>query len=104
MHPTSSHSGEMSQDSLRPEVHRKVVLDPAARTTKRMYETLSMSSVGLEFGIAVLLGLAFGNWLDGKAGTGPWLMILFLVFGFIAGLRGIMRGMRKANREADADD
>jgi ATP synthase protein I len=103
MSSTSTHSGEMSQDSLRPAVHPKVVLDPAARSTKRMYQTLSMSSVGLEFGIAVLLGLAFGNWLDGKAGTGPWLMILFLGFGFVAGIRSLMRGMRQANREADSE-
>lgn len=100
MQSAPTHSGEMSQDSLRPAVHPKVVLDPAARATKRMFQTLSASSVGLEFGIAVLLGLAFGNWLDGKAGTGPWLMILFLCFGFVAGIRGLVRVMNRANREA----
>ncbi len=100
MHSVSSHSGEMSQDSLRREVHQKVVLDPAARTSKRMFQTLSMSSVGLELGISVIIGMVFGAWLDGKAGTGPWLMILFLALGFAAGLRGIGRAMAKSDREA----
>jgi ATP synthase protein I len=90
----------MSQDSLRPAVHPKVVLDPAARATKSMFQTLSMSSVGLEFGIAVIIGLAFGTWLDGKLGSGPYMMILFLVFGFAAGVRSLMRAVTKANREA----
>ena len=100
MHSVPGHSGEMSQDSLRPAVHPKVVMDPAARSTKRMFQTLSMSSVGLEFGISVVVGMFFGHWLDGKAGTDPLLMILFLCLGFTAGIRGIIRAMNKADREA----
>ena len=100
MQSVSSHSGEMSQDSLHPVVHPKVVLDPAARSAKRMFQTLSMSSVGLEFGISVIVGMVFGRWLDGQAGTDPWLMILFLCLGFTAGMRGIVRAMNRADREA----
>ncbi len=103
MQSASTHSGEMSQDSRHPVVHPKVVLDPAARSTKRMFQTLSMSSVGLELGISVIVGMVFGSWLDGKAGTGPWLMILFLVFGFAAGMRGIVRAMNKADREVASE-
>jgi ATP synthase protein I len=100
MQSVSTHSGEMSQDSLRPAVHPKVVLDPAARSAKRMFQTLSMSSVGLELGISVIVGMLFGRWLDGKVGTDPWLMILFLCLGFTAGMRGIVRAMNRADREA----
>jgi ATP synthase protein I len=59
-----------------------------------------MSSVGLEMGIAVVIGLLVGRWLDGKAGTEPWLMILFVIFGFAAGFKGILRAMREADRAA----
>ena len=100
MQSAPSHSGEMSQDSLRPAVHPKVVMDPAARSSKRMFQTLSMSSVGLEFGICVIVGMFFGRWLDNKAGSGPWLMILFLCLGFVAGIRGLVRAMNQADREA----
>ena len=100
MEAVPTQSGEMSQETLRPAVHPKVVLDPAARATKRMYQNLSMSSVGLEFGLSVIIGALFGRWLDGQAGSDPWLMILFIVLGFVAGLRGLMRAMTKADREA----
>ena len=42
-------------------------VDPYARKTRAAYETLSFSAVGLEMGLAVVIGLLFGRWLDGKA-------------------------------------
>ncbi|PKO19869.1 hypothetical protein CVU37_01735 [candidate division BRC1 bacterium HGW-BRC1-1] len=36
---------------------------------------------------SVLVGVFVGNWLDTKFGTGPWLMILFIVMGSVAGIR-----------------
>jgi len=116
------HSGEMSQDSERGRVHpsgvhgddeillrpavphaRRVAIDPAARQSKRMYDGLSASSAGLELGIAVGLGTAFGAWLDGKAGTAPWLMIVFLILGLIAGFRGVLRAVARTERAAARD-
>ncbi|MBA3454326.1 MAG: AtpZ/AtpI family protein [Deltaproteobacteria bacterium] len=99
----------MSQDSAEPTLHRSVVtpgrgIDPAARTAKRAYDALSASSVGLELGISVILGLLFGWWLDKQLGTAPWMMLLFLVFGLIAGFRGVMRAVGRAERAAEATD
>jgi ATP synthase protein I len=68
--------------------------------TRGAYRTLSMSSVGLEMGIAVILGLVFGRWLDGELGSGPWLMILFTIFGFAAGFKGVFRALREADKIA----
>ena len=101
MQAVPPNSGEMSQGSGQPPAHPTVVtIDPAARRARRAYDTVSASAIGLELGVAVLLGMAFGHWLDGKAGTDPWLMILFLCFGFAAGMRGIIRAMNQADREA----
>ena len=114
------HSGDMSQDSERGRVHlsgvpgddaapllrpavaraRRPAIDPAARQSKRMYEGLSASSAGLELGIAVGLGAVFGAWLDGKLGTGPWMMLVFLILGTIAGFRGVLRAVARAERAA----
>lgn len=104
--------GEMSQDSGHQDpapLHRNVVapgtkIDPAARTSKRAYDALSSSSVGLELGISVVLGLLFGWWLDKQLGTSPWMMLLFLVFGLIAGFRGVMRAVARAERAAERND
>lgn len=101
----STHSGEMSQDSSLAGLHRtavspsgsKPVVDPAARQGKRLYNALSASSVGLELGIAVVLGLLLGYWLDQKLGTQPWMMLLWLVFGLVAGFRGVVRAIKRAD-------
>lgn len=113
-----AHSGEMSQNSARGSVHHSRVptdppaadaqapqapvltpaLDPAARASKRMYQGLSSSSVGLELGIAVILGLLFGMWLDRQLGTEPWMMLVFLVFGLIAGFRNVLRAVARAEK------
>lgn len=66
--------------------------------TRGAYRTLSHTSVGLEMGIAVILGLFFGRWLDGELGTEPWLMILFVIFGFAAGFKGIFRMLRETDK------
>jgi F0F1-type ATP synthase assembly protein I len=99
------HSGEMSQDSERGAVHPTGVtpnlarsLDPAARASRRMYNGLSASSVGLELGIAVVLGVLFGMWLDRELGSAPWMMLLFLVFGLIAGFRNVLRAVARAEK------
>jgi ATP synthase protein I len=113
------HSGEMSQDSEREPAHHTGVqvtnlersvsappptlrpaIDPAARVSKRMYEGLSASSAGLELGISVGLGALFGSWLDGKLGTEPWMMLVFLVLGVIAGFRGLLRAVARADKAA----
>ena len=77
---------------------------PLANRTHGMVDNLGMTSVGLEMGISVIIGMFFGRWLDGQAGTQPWLMILFVMFGFAAGLRGVLREVNKADRRAAASD
>lgn len=71
-----------------------------AKKTRDVYRALSLSSVGLEMGIAVILGLLFGRWLDGRIGTEPWMMILFTILGFAAGFKGVFRALRESDRIA----
>ena len=113
------HSGEMSQNSEHERVHRTAMdvgdagaaangshgpaLDPAARQSRRMYEGLSASAAGLELGISVAVGALFGAWLDGKLGTAPWLLIVFLILGVIAGFRGVLRAVARAERADRAE-
>jgi ATP synthase protein I len=68
-----------------------------------MYEGLSASAAGLELGLAVAIGALFGGWLDGKLGTAPWLMIVFLILGAIAGFRGLLRAVARAERADRAE-
>jgi len=77
--------------------------DVAAKT-RGVYRTLSMSSVGLEMGIAVILGLLAGRWLDGQYGTGPWLMMAFTALGMAAGFKGVFRALREADQIAKENE
>ena len=119
MQVRSTHGGEMSQDSIMTTPHLTnvpppatdpktdpvdgPVVDPVARQTRRAFNALSMSSVGLEFGLSVVIGALLGRWLDAKAGTGPWLMLAFIVLGFVAGVRSLMRATRKLDRDAKGE-
>ena len=95
-------SGEMSRGSGTADTHRNAMtIDPAARTSKRAYDALSASSVGLELGISVIVGVLFGMWLDKQAGTEPLLMLVFLGLGLVAGFRGVLRAVRRAETAAN---
>jgi ATP synthase protein I len=57
---------------------------------KQLYRSLGfLSSMGLSMVAATLIGLAIGYYLDQWLGTSPWLTLIFLVFGIVAGFRNI---------------
>ena len=104
MQAESTQSGEMSQNSKGTDVHRKgMYADPIAKKSRQGYNALNASSVGLELGLSVAIGLLIGWWLDQHLGTQPWLMLLWLVFGLAAGFRGVMRAVKRADRNAQED-
>jgi len=74
------------------------------RATRRFYQSLSASSVGLELGLAVVIGVLFGRWLDGKLGTEPWMMLVFLALGLVAGFRSVMRAVDRLDRAAKIEE
>lgn len=45
--------------------------------------------------IPPIISWAIGNWLDDKLGTSPFLVIIFLILGFIAGGREFYRIIKK---------
>lgn len=53
--------------------------------------------ITIPFVLAVppILGWFVGNWLDGLLKTGPYLMYLFLILGFVAGFRELFRIVKR---------
>ena len=49
------------------------------------------STLGLTIVIATFIGLALGLWLDRVFDTSPWLTIIFLLLGIVAGFRNFYR-------------
>jgi ATP synthase protein I len=68
-----------------------------------LYDLLKLSSLGLEMGAAVVIGLLVGMWLDKQFSTEPWLMLLFLGFGFTAAAKAVVRAIRKGISEDEND-
>jgi ATP synthase protein I len=64
----------------------------------------SYTTVGLEFGLSLLVGLFGGRWLDSKLGTGNWLAFIGFGFGIAAGYRAIYRAAQAANRDAAREE
>lgn len=69
------------------------VLGPEQK--KQLQLAHRVGAVGTEMAVAVLIGYFGGHWLDGRAGTSPWLSILGLVFGFAAGVKSLYAFARK---------
>ncbi len=51
----------------------------------------ALSTVGLSFVLAIVLGTAFGWWIDGKLGTSPWGFFVFFFLGLAAGILNVYR-------------
>jgi F0F1-type ATP synthase assembly protein I len=51
----------------------------------------ALSTVGISFVLAIVLGTLFGWWLDKWLGTSPWMFFLFFVFGLVAGVLNVYR-------------
>ena len=90
---------EPSDRPAAPSVKARKASAPYAHKTRGYVRTLSATSVGLEMAVAVVLPLMVGIWVDRKLGSEPWLMLLFLCFGFAAGIRAVWRYVAAADRD-----
>lgn|GEM_PF-1359500 len=57
------------------------------------------ASVGLQFAIGIMVFTFAGSWLDGRLGTGPWLLLLGVALGFGLSSAWIYRRLVVAPRE-----
>ncbi len=48
-----------------------------------------VSSMGISFVLAIVIGVFIGLKLDKWLGTAPWFFFIFLLFGIIAGFRNL---------------
>jgi ATP synthase protein I len=58
---------------------------------RRDLSLLSLLSVGTVLVSCIVLGYLLGHWLDGKWGTDPWLGVVGVVLGSLAGFLELFR-------------
>ena len=55
-----------------------------------LFRTLGVvSSMGISFVLAIVIGVFIGLKLDKWLGTAPWFFFIFLLFGIVAGFRNL---------------
>jgi F0F1-type ATP synthase assembly protein I len=81
----------MTQDQDQPEV------SPRAR----LY---NLTSLAFAFPVSISVGAFIGYYLDGKLGTFPWLLIVFLFVGVAAGFLSLFRVVKAFDSHAGATE
>lgn len=67
------------------------------RETRRLWRELAYySSLGFQIALSIVIGLAVGIYLDRRFGTTPWLTLIFLGMGIVAGFRNIWIALKKS--------
>ncbi|MFW6324921.1 MAG: AtpZ/AtpI family protein [Desulfovibrionales bacterium] len=63
---------------------------------KEYWQTLSKAwMVGLNLVSGTFIGLLMGIFLDRWLGTNPWLTIIFLILGIIAGFKNVFQEIKR---------
>jgi ATP synthase protein I len=58
-----------------------------------------LSSIGMSFVFALVLGFGGGYWLDTVLGTKPWLSFVGFFLGLAAGVLNVYRVLQLANKK-----
>lgn len=66
-------------------------------------DLLRYSSIGLEMGVAIGIGLLIGIYLDRWLETSPWMTLIFFFLGVAAGFKNIIRLILEESKKKDRD-
>ena len=76
------------------------MLVPMAPTSPSTWQLIGqMSTIGMSFVFALVIGFGAGYWIDGLIGTRPWLTFVGFFLGLAAGVLNVYRVMQLANKK-----
>lgn len=83
----------------------KARLDPDAPHMEEHYSQAQHAwRMVIELVTGLLIGFGIGLGLDVLFGTKPWLMIVFILLGFVAGVKTMIRSAQELQRQAEAHE
>jgi ATP synthase protein I len=59
-----------------------------------------IGALGIELALSTVIGMLGGRWLDSKLSTEPWLTLVGLILGVVAGFRSLYMAARKQSRQS----
>lgn len=74
--------------------------DAFSDTARALY----YSYLGILMVASIAIGGVIGYYLDKWLGTGPWLFLLFLVFGIVSGFINVFREVLKEAKKEERED
>jgi ATP synthase protein I len=77
--------------------------DPERERFKQVRVFGLLSSIPGFLVVPPVAGALAGMWLDKRFGTDPWLLLLFLLLGFGAGVRLIVRTLQRVSQIQEDD-
>ncbi|HSG99267.1 MAG TPA: AtpZ/AtpI family protein [candidate division Zixibacteria bacterium] len=63
---------------------------------RRAKEIGSLGLIPIILAVGPIIGALIGQWLDKRFATAPWLTIVFVIFGFVAAVREMLRLIKSA--------
>ena len=64
-----------------------------------MQDHVTITTLGLEFAVAVALGAGVGFWIDRKIGSTPWSTVTGVLLGFSLGMYIIIKEANRLKKE-----
>ena len=77
---------------------------PGPDSGKQLKAFARIGAVGIELALSTVIGLLAGRWLDGKLSTSPYLTLVGLLLGVIAGFRSLYLAAKQSQRQPPRDD
>ena len=74
------------------------------RKSRGAWKAMKFASVGIELTLAIVIGFFSGRWLDQQIDTWPAFALVGLGLGITAGMMGLYRAAKAAERDADEAD
>jgi len=68
---------------------------------KSFMQAVMASTIGYQVAFAPFIGIAIGVYLDSSFGTLPYLTIIFLILGIVAGARNYYRFAKQQQQESE---